>query len=83
MTQGGLDNTQPKIFSYTSTDATTVITDTTGYFSDGYGRGMRVNDLVFASKSDGTTVPVVSLRVTSASSSGPCTCGSPTSIGTT
>ena len=80
-TQGGLDGALPRRWSYSSTNLSTAIVDTTGYFSDGYQRGMRVNDLIEITQSDGTTITVVTHRVKTASSSGPVTVGGGTTIG--
>lgn len=37
-----------KIWDYLTTEGSTVVLGTTGYFSDGYTRGMRLGDLIVA-----------------------------------
>lgn len=54
---------QPRWWTYTSTDAVGTVDDT-GYFSNGYFLGMRVNDIV---QVNDTTTPLTSTtRVTTA-----------------
>lgn len=60
----------PKEFCYVSTDASTAVA-ASGYFSDGYARGMRLGDILETVVSSSTRMArgVVSV----ANSSGPCT----------
>ena len=79
--QGGLDGTQQRRWSYGSTvDVSTVLTDTTGYFTNGYALGMRLNDLVDVTLTGASTVTVVTHRVKTASTTG-VTVGGGTTIG--
>lgn len=51
----------PSLFIYTSVDLHTDV-DATGYFTDGYDRGMKVGDVVIVNKSTatiGTTIHYV------------------------
>jgi len=68
-TQGGLDGSLPRRWVHSSTDTSTEII-TTGYYTDGYNRGMAVNDVLQYVKSDGTTLPVTSHRITAVSTTG-------------
>lgn len=80
VTQGGIDGSQQRRWAYGSTvDVSTVIADTTGYFTDGYARGMRLNDLVDVTLTGGT-VTVVTHRVKVATTTG-ITLGAGTTIG--
>ena len=37
-----------KIWAYQTTEGSTIVLGTTGYFTDGYTRGMRLGDLIIA-----------------------------------
>ncbi len=45
MIAGGFGGTPFRVFAYKSADSVATVA-TTGYFSDGYSRGMRVGDVV-------------------------------------
>lgn len=51
----GIGGNAQKIWAYSSTDAVTTVR-VTGYFSDGYFRGMRVGDLVLVLDSDASPI---------------------------
>lgn len=70
---GGVIAGTPKKWMYQSTHSTTEVV-ASGFFSDGYSRGMRVNDLIDSIQtSTGTSQILSSGLVTVASSSGPVT----------
>lgn len=65
--------TQPiagrRIWQYDSSEGSTVILTTTGYFSDGYTRGMRLGDLIFTQGDSGGTTRTFGVGIVSSVSS--------------
>lgn len=64
-----------KIWHYTTTEGSTVVLTATGYFSDGYNRGMRLGDLIIAGGDSGGTTQVFAIGIVSSVSSANGTVG--------
>lgn len=62
---------QPTVWAYASTDVHTDV-DASGYFSDGAARGMRVNDIMFVTKTS-ATIGVTVHTVTTVTAGGAAT----------
>lgn len=61
--------TAAKLWFYTSTNASTDLSDTSGGFSDGYGLGMRAGDVVICVQATaGSTLPITTVGTVGASS---------------
>ena len=58
-----------KIWSYNTTEGSTVVLTATGYFTDGYNRGMRLGDLIIAYGDSGGTTRTFAIGIVSSVSS--------------
>ena len=54
-----------KIWAYNTTEGSTVVLGTTGYFTDGYTRGMRLGDLIIAYGSSAGSSQAFSIGIVS------------------
>ena len=54
-----------KIWAYQSTEGSTIVLTTTGYFSDGYHRGMRLGDLIITYGSSGGSTQTFGIGIVS------------------
>lgn len=54
-----------KIWGYQTTEGSTIVLTTTGYFTDGYNRGMRLGDLIIAYGSSAGSTQTFGLGIVS------------------
>lgn len=65
----------PKIWSYTTTEGSTIVLTATGYFTDGIARGMALGDLIIAQGDSGGTTRTFGIGVVSSLNSTAGTAG--------
>jgi len=54
-----------RIWDYNTTEGSTVVLSTTGYFTDGVSRGMKLGDLIIARGDSGGTTQVFAIGIVS------------------
>ena len=54
-----------KVWSYQTSEGSTVVITATGYFTDGYTRGMRLGDLIYAYGDSGGTTRTFAIGIVS------------------
>lgn len=67
---GGIGGTAPRTWTYTSTDAATVV-DASGYLTNAGDLGIKVNDIILVTDSDASPVVMTTHRVVTVSSTAP------------